>query len=233
MRILVIDNNVDPTSWGARNLVRYASQVPGSTVYTRRGPCDDLPSSVRGFDKIVISGSRTSCLDTYPWVEKLESLVREAIESGTPLLGVCYGHQVLARAVAGRQIVREADQSEFGWTEIQIEAKSALLEGLPKKFFTFSSHFQEVAQVAPGFRRLASSRDCAIQAVELEGKPVFGIQFHPEKSIADAKEVIQERVEKGGASTVLFPHDSEKLYSPEVGQRIFENFFKLVGTSSQ
>jgi GMP synthase (glutamine-hydrolysing) len=227
MKILIIDNNIDLHSWGAKNLGRYAAQVPGSTVITRRGPSDDLPRTIRGFDRIVISGSRTSCLDHFPWVEKLEAQVKEAIDAGIPLLGVCYGHQVIARAVGGQEIVRKAAKSEFGWTKIEQTNTSPLLAGLPKIFYSFSSHFEEVSRLAPGFRHLAKSPDCDIQAVQLEGKPVYGIQFHPEKNLNEAQEILDERVKKGGASTLLSPHDSKKLYNPDVGARIFENFFKL------
>ena len=227
MKVLVIDNNIDPHSWGARNLVRYARQQAGANVYTRRGPSDDLPHSAVGFDRIIISGSRTSCLDHFPWVGRLEEFVRQAVDQGTPVLGVCYGHQVIARAFGGRQIVRRAEKSEFGWTRIEQTNDSRLFQGLPKVFYSFSSHFEEVGSLAPGFRHLARSPDCEIQAVQLEQRPVFGIQFHPEKNLSEAQEILDERVRKGGAKTLLHPKDSEKLYSPDVAERIFSNFFKI------
>ena len=133
----------------------------------RRGPHDDLPTSMRGFDRMVISGSRTSCLDDFPWVGKLEKLIREGVDLGTPVLGVCYGHQVLARAMGdGRKSVRRGSVPEFGWTEIRRTADSPLFTGLPQTFHSFSSHFEEVADLPKGFRKLAESRDCAIQAMQ-------------------------------------------------------------------
>jgi GMP synthase-like glutamine amidotransferase len=228
MKILIVDNNVDRHSWGAENLVRFARKVPGATIHVRRGPSDDLPPlerAVQNYDRLVMSGSRTSCLDHFPWVEKLENLARAFVQADKPVLGVCYGHQVLARAFGGRDIVRKGQKPEFGWTRIETTTQSPLFSGLPKVFYSYSSHFEEVARLAPGFVHLARSQDCGIQAVQLEGKRVFGIQFHPEKNIAEAEEIFKERRTKGAAAELLGDGKSEVLFDPKVGEMIFSNFY--------
>jgi len=228
MNILIIDNNVDRHSWGAENLVRFARKVPGATIQVRRGPSDDLPpieKAVQTFDRLVMSGSRTSCLDHFPWVGKLEDLARAFVHADKPVLGVCYGHQVLARAMGGRDIVRKGERPEFGWTQIETTADTALFEGLPKTFISYSSHFEEVARLAPGFIHLARSKDCGIQAVQLEGKRVFGIQFHPEKNLAEAEEIFKERRAQGAAADLLGERKSDVLFNPKVGEMIFSNFY--------
>jgi GMP synthase (glutamine-hydrolysing) len=229
MNILIIDNNVDKHSWGAENLVRFARKVSGATITVRRGPSDDLPhfqDAVNKYDRLVMSGSRTSCLDHFPWVDKLEALTRAFVQADKPVLGVCYGHQVLARALGGRDIVRKGARPEFGWTKIEQTENSPLFDGLPKAFYSYSSHFEEVARLAPGFIHLGRSADCALQAVQLKGKRVFGIQVHPEKNLAEAEEIFRERRAKGGGAELLGLNEGKKLFDPQVGETIFANFYQ-------
>lgn len=227
MRILIIDNNMDEDSWGASDLRRYAVRHPGTTVYVRRGPHDDLPQDLSRVDKIVLSGSRTSCLEEAPWISRLDALVKKALNENKPLLGVCYGHQVLNRVVGGKELMRVGETPEFGWTKIEQVEDSPLFAGLGKSFYTFSSHFEEVASLPKGMKLLARSKDCAIQACQLENRPVFGIQFHPERDLDGAEKTFADRRKKGTPKVLLHPKDSHKLYDPKVGKTIFDNFFKL------
>lgn len=231
MRVLVVDNNIDRDCWGAQDLARFGSlpslSASGVSIYVRRGPQRDLPNDLRPFDKIILSGSRTSALDNSPWVQDLETLVRRFVDLGRPLLGVCYGHQILARAFGGEDAVRKAVEPEFGWTEIEILEESLLFRGLPRKFHSFSSHFEEVAKLPQNMKRLAKSRACDIQAIQLEGKPVFGIQFHPEKEIEDVEKILKERIEQGTPNKLLHPKESKKYYDPKSSELIFRNFLSL------
>ncbi len=223
MRILVIDNTIDQTSWGSSEISRLAAKAPGSTVYVRRAPHEDLPS-ISKFDKIIVSGSKTSCLEEAPWITKLDEAIKQALNENKALLGVCYGHQALNRVVSGTDKLRRGQEAEFGWTEIETVAESNLLNGLPKKFYTFSAHFEEVAELAKGMRHLARSKDCHIQACQLETRPVYGIQFHPERTLEGAKFTFAERKKLGTPKILLRPNDSEKLFDSTVGEKIFLNF---------
>jgi GMP synthase (glutamine-hydrolysing) len=158
-------------------------------------------------------------------VGRLEELVRAFVQADKPTLGVCYGHQILARAMGGRDIVRRGSTPEFGWTKIAQTAPSPLFKGLPEIFTSFSSHFEEVSRLAPGFIHLAKSDACAIQGVQLQGKRVFGIQFHPEKNIAEAEEVFQSRRSDPKSPPLLGENQSGRLFDPKVGEQIFENFY--------
>lgn len=231
MRILIIDNNIDPQSWGASDLCRFARQVQGGITYVRRAPHDDLPADPSFFDRIVVSGSKTSAMDQSPWVSKLHQFIRQSIDLGKPFLGVCYGHQALACALGGMTSVRKAATPEFGWTRIELtQPDSPLTRDLPRSFYTFSSHYDEVAQLPPGMERIARSEHCEIQACQLQGKPVFGIQFHPEKSLEDAKKVLAERKkskEPKEPKNLFHPNESDQLFDPKLGEALFRNFFQL------
>jgi GMP synthase (glutamine-hydrolysing) len=225
MKVLIIDNNIDPDSWGATPLRRMAALAEGATVYVRRAPHEDLPSSPTAFDRIIVSGSKTSATEDAPWIDSLHRFIRSSVDHGVPFLGVCYGHQMLCRALGGKPAVRRGERAEFGWTKIErTETRSSLLEGIPQTFYSFSAHFDEVASLPQGMRLLARSQACAIQACELEGKPVFGIQFHPEKNADEGEHLLKQRKRYGLPQELLNPGQGKKLFDQEASERIFKNF---------
>ena len=226
MRILIIDNNRDPKSWGAADLRRFTQSLTGATTITRRAPHGDLPESPSAFDRIILSGSATSVMEDAPWISELMDFVKRAVNENKPLLGVCYGHQILNRALGGAERVARAKEAEFGWTKIEVLNESPLLEGVPKTFYSFSAHFDEVKSLAPGMKNLAKSQACSVQACQLGSSPIFGIQFHPEKNLKDAAQTFAERHKVGKPKNLLHEGESEKYYDPKIGEAVFGNFFK-------
>lgn len=224
MKILIIDNHLDPATWGAKDLLRLAKLAENPLVMVRRGPQEDLPESPAAFDRVIVSGSKMSILEDSPWVENLFEFIRKTIDAGVPYLGVCYGYQALVRSLGGKSAVRRSEQPEFGWTRIEVREPSSLLKGLPREFYSFSAHFEEAAKLPPGMKQLAHSDFCEIQACQLEGKPVFGIQFHPEKPAETADRVLQERKKLGDPPILLHPDQTKKLYDPKIGETLFKNF---------
>lgn len=227
MRVLIIDNNIDPDSWGSSDLRRMVRAHAGATLFVRRAPHEDLPLSPLGFDRVVISGSKTSALDDAPWISSLHEFIRSTIHEGIPLLGVCYGHQSLIRALGGKQCVRQAQQAEFGWTKIEILETNPLLQGLGPAFYSFSSHFDEAGTLPEGVKRIARSEACEIQACQVLNRPVFGIQFHPEKDLKGANQTLSYRKKVGAPKQLLHPEQGPELYDPKVGETIFRNFLNL------
>jgi GMP synthase (glutamine-hydrolysing) len=226
MKVLIIDNTLDQESWGARELRRFVTRATDRTAFVRRGPNADLPRSLRGIDRIIISGSRSSCLEKSEWVNELDGLLREAISVGKPTLGVCYGHQALNRAVGGVERLRKAPVGEFGWTEIEVLERAPLFQGLPDRFWSFSSHYEEVCDLPKGMRLLARSADCGVQACRYEDLPIYGIQFHAERNLEEAKRSIANWRKDDRKNIIRHPDRSEKFYDPKVGDTIFANFLK-------
>lgn len=228
MRILIIDNNIDPESWGAASLRRHAHQAAaGATVITRRAPQGDLPESPRAYDRIIVSGSKTSALEDAPWISRLHEFIRQCLRERKPYLGICYGHQSLVRAMTDVKHVRRAAQGEFGWSRIKLLDESVLTRGLPREFHTYSSHYEEVSVLPEGMKNLARSDRCEIQACELVGSPVFGLQFHPEKSLQEARAALTSKKRTAPASDLLHADGSDELYDPRVGELLFRNFLEL------
>jgi len=148
------------------------------------------------------------------------------VQANKPVLGVCFGHQMLLRAYGGKECLRVGARPEFGWTKMRVLENSALFAGVPEKFVSFSSHFEEAFSVPRGFHVLASSSDCAIQAVGLAGKPVYGIQFHPEKTAEEGEMVLTTRKKLGKPKQLLHRGQGKQLYKAQVAEHIFGNFLK-------
>ena len=224
MKVLIIDNTRDRDSWGSSDLRNFVTKSPDRTAFVRRAPEGDLPRSLKGYDRVILSGSRTSCLEEGPWISKLDDLIREAIREAKPLLGVCYGHQALNRSLGGRRLLRRAELGEFGWTQIEIVERAPLFEGIADRFWSFSSHYEEVTELPKGMRLLAKSAACPIQACRLEDLPVYGIQFHPEKDLPSTVKSIEGWKKDDRRDRISREKDGAKLFDPAVGEKIFGNF---------
>lgn len=142
---------------------------------------------------------------SHPWdqykPEELEGVVEVIRKAAQPILGVCGGHQLIASALGAPVALMarlepgegyEGAKRERGYFSVEtietMEAvetgkeneRSKLFKGLPSRITVWHSHFDEVKQLPPGFRRTAFNETCAIQAMQHEERPIFGVQFHPE-----------------------------------------------------
>ncbi|MEO8377445.1 MAG: glutamine-hydrolyzing GMP synthase, partial [Candidatus Sumerlaeota bacterium] len=97
---------------------------------------------------------------------------------GVPVLGICYGMQLLSRGGGGT--VARSDEREYGLAELRIRAKSPLVEGVPATSHVWMSHGDKVEKLPPEYRMIANSANCPFAAMAHKSKPFFGIQFHPE-----------------------------------------------------
>jgi GMP synthase (glutamine-hydrolysing) len=100
------------------------------------------------------------------------------LELGVPVMGICYGMQLLVHTLGGH--VEEAQVGEFGRSELHVSEPGVLLAGLPREQTCWMSHRDTVYEPPPGFTALASSTGSPVAAVEDEARGIYGIQFHPE-----------------------------------------------------
>jgi GMP synthase (glutamine-hydrolysing) len=100
------------------------------------------------------------------------------LELGIPVLGICYGMQLLVHSLGGR--VEQAEVGEFGRSELTVTHPGVLLAGLPSEQACWMSHRDTVYEAPPGFAALASSTASPVAAVEAPERGIYGIQFHPE-----------------------------------------------------
>ncbi|GIW72336.1 MAG: GMP synthase [glutamine-hydrolyzing] [Planctomycetota bacterium] len=129
----------------------------------------------RGARGIVLSGGPASCYE--PGAPTLDP---EIFRLGVPVLGICYGMQLMTRALGGE--VRHSPEHEYGRTPIQIERRDPLFDGVPSRTTVWMSHGDRVMAIAAGFVPLARTAGCPVAAVRHQSLPLYGLQFHPEVS---------------------------------------------------
>ena len=187
IRIAILDNAVNPRVYTPiDHWARYLDS-PWVAFAAREGR---LPALEAGFTHVIITGSEASILDREPWAEKEAEFVGEAHRRGLALLGSCWGHQLLAYALEGPRAVRRCSRPEIGWIEIERRTDSGLL-GPRGKAYSFSLHFDEVADGSGRFEVLASTPACPVQAMSLPGGRVWGMQIHPEIDPLSARRLLE------------------------------------------
>lgn len=194
------------------------------------GTGDELPSEPERFDSIILSGSEESILRDSPWIDRQMEFVRKAAEREIPVLGVCFGHQLIARALYGRKTVGKCREHEIGWLDVTLSGpgeNDPLFRDIPGKFHLFHSHFDEVLPVSEDIMILAGSEKCRVQAMRIWDTHVYGIQFHPEISLADGIRHLSE-------IKPLFPHLMDdidqalrKPVDSGVSGKLLANFYKF------
>jgi GMP synthase (glutamine-hydrolysing) len=107
-----------------------------------------------------------------------------------PILGICAGHQYMARFFGG--MAKPAEKPEFGKIQLTILKEDKIFKGVPKKSIVWESHNDEVSKLPKDFELLASSENCEIQAMKHKNKPFYGLQFHPEVEHTEYGELIFE-----------------------------------------
>jgi GMP synthase-like glutamine amidotransferase len=145
---------------------------------------DSVPDDLDDVDGIVsCGGPQHAHDDSIPWLEPQMQRMREAHAAGIPIIGLCLGAQILARALGGKvERMAGADSIEFGFTEVKLNPigrEDILHAGLAWNSMMFQHHRDHVSQLPPGARLLASSAKCKTQTWAL-GLRTYGFQYHPE-----------------------------------------------------
>ncbi len=123
---------------------------------------------------ILLTGGPNSCYE-----EGAPAYSKELFEMGIPVLGLCYGAQLMQHVMGGR--VERANVREYGKTKVIIDkADSKIFANISSSTICWMSHFDYISQVAPEFEISAHTADCPVAAFENAKKNLYGIQFHPE-----------------------------------------------------
>jgi GMP synthase (glutamine-hydrolysing) len=221
MTTLVLDNFID------KKYSKYFSRYFQDDLKIFDASNMQFPEELDKQDHIILSGSEDSILNERDYIDKEMEFVRTAIEHKIPTLGICFGHQLIARALLGLEGVRKAKRPELGWKKVTFTKDTSLVEGIEKEFNIFNSHFDEVCNLSDDFEVLAVSDMSEVQAFQINGAPVWGIQFHPEIDVESGKEFIADL-------KVLFPHLSQEMdeaildvNDSGISEELFSNFYKL------
>lgn len=122
---------------------------------------------------IILTGGPNSCYE-----EDSPTCSKELFELGIPVLGLCYGAQLMQHVLGGR--VARADVREYGKSLLTVDTNSVIFNGVDKESTCWMSHFDTIFDVADGFKITATTKDCPVAAYENSQQDLYGIQFHPE-----------------------------------------------------
>ena len=137
---------------------------------------------VRDFDGFIISGSRSSVNDSKSWIIPLLNLIRRIIQKEVPLVGLCFGHQAIAKALGG-QVFKSKTGWNIGCVPVDLTAAGKSFLNVAQQPFLYAFHQDNVAVLPDDARLLGSTNVCKNFIVEFK-KGVIGFQGHPEFDVA-------------------------------------------------
>ncbi|MFO7768407.1 MAG: glutamine-hydrolyzing GMP synthase [bacterium] len=150
-----------------------ANRIRRLGVYSEILPPDAREEDLEGAVGIILSGGPSSVYDA-----SQPPFNAELFEQEVPMLGLCYGHQLLAQQMGG-QVVR-GEVREYGAAAMEVEKGGGLLEGLEDREQVWMSHGDQVVELPEGFQVLGRTRDCPVAAMGDPDRRRYGLQFHPE-----------------------------------------------------
>ncbi len=166
--VLVLD-------FGAQYSQLIARRVRELNVYCEIVPYDAPWSELarREPQALILSGGPESTL--VPEAPRMDPAI---VKSGVPLLGICYGMQLIARE-AGAELVK-LDRAEYGPAMVRVAGENPLFAGVPHESRAWMSHGDSVVKLPAGFVETASTERCRVAAMADDGRKIYGVQFHPE-----------------------------------------------------
>jgi GMP synthase-like glutamine amidotransferase len=177
MRTLIIDNYL-PNSPQIENLYNVVKDVTVHTVEVRDYSTISPGEEFQLHDVIVLSGSQRKLAEP-GGIEQYTHEVDFIRNTQKPLLGICFGQQLLAMAF-GAEVMDMGKMLE-GFYMVQRISNDEIFEGLQEKFLVCESHREMVVDVPFDFELLANSLNCPIEVIKHGKLPVYGVQFHPER----------------------------------------------------
>jgi len=165
-KILILD-------FGGQYAHLIANRIRRLGVYSEIKDGDVDRDELSGYKGIILSGGPASVrgddsLKCDPWV----------FELGVPVLGICYGHQLMAHSLGGR--VDKGNVREYGHAKVRFDENEGIFDGLEEEENVWMSHFDQVVDVPPGFDVVGTTEDCPVAAMADYESNFYGIQFHPE-----------------------------------------------------
>lgn len=174
----------------------------------------------------IAGGSHYSPLDDFPERREAIDLVHKITSEDLPFLGVCFGFELLVHTLGGT-IVHDPVRAEFGTNEITLTPKGEhdpLFSGLPRRFWVQHGHECLADSLPPTVISLAQNSTAPYQAVRMNGKRVWGVQFHPELSRDDMHHRMDLYAGTEIAETYFGAERRQHVKESPYAQRVLENF---------
>jgi len=189
---------------------------------------DPLPDPA-GACGAVVTGSSAMVTDEHPWSLRARDWLPRAVEAGIPLLGICYGHQLLAQALGGVGGWSPAGR-EIGTFEVELlpaARRDPLLAGLENPLLVQACHSQSVLELPPGAAHLCRNAHTPYQGFSL-GERAWGFQFHPEFDADVVRGYLLDRREDCEAEGIDVDRRMAEARDDEAAGRILERFGRFV-----
>ncbi|MCP4231206.1 MAG: hypothetical protein GY771_13795 [bacterium] len=155
------------------------------TVVDRNECCNLL--SMNDIECVILTGSEHSIFEEEGWVDDQLRLVGKCVDEKIPLLGICFGHQLIIRYFYGKDALKRRRKPEVGWFPVTLQPHP-IFTGLPEVITPYLFHFDEaVTGKIPDFETIASSELCLCHAIVHRELPYVGVQFHPEINEDDGR----------------------------------------------
>ena len=181
------------------------------------------------YSGIILTGSHATIMDREEWSERTAAWIPKVLEKKIPLLGICYGHQLIAHAMGGL-VDNNPRGSEFGTMEITLTeaAKTDLLfENLPSKMVVHTGHSQSIVKLPQGAKILASSEMDPNTAFFLPPS-AWGVQFHPEYNSKIISGYVKEAAGELKADGQNSKKIAEKIRSAPNASTILKTFASII-----
>ncbi len=147
----------------------------------------ELPDSPRACDGWVITGSKFGVYEGHPWIAQLEEFLRQAYAEGVPIVGICFGHQILAQALSGK-----VEKFTGGWDVGKTAYRIENAEGGEDELKMHAWHQDQVTELPEGARVIGSTPFCKYAALAYDNKALT-IQPHPEFAEGYVRDLIESR----------------------------------------
>jgi len=176
-------------------------------------------------DGAVLTGSQSSVYWDDAWIDATREWTAAAVDRDLPILGVCFGHQLLADALGGA--VESMGEYEIGYRPVTRVADDRLLAGLPAEFTVFTTHSDAVTSLPAGAELLAEN-DYGVHAFRRGN--AYGVQFHPEYDVPTAERVTKRKddLDPDRMAAALDGITPENYAAACEAKRLFENFRSIV-----
>ncbi len=169
----IADEKVLVLDFGAQYAQLIARRVREHQCYCEILPCTVDPARLAGAKGIILTGGPASV-----YAEHAPKCDPKVFELGIPVLGICYGMQLMMHELGGSVVA--ADRREYGHALLEIAAGGDFFHGIPGQTPVWMSHGDSVTAAGPGFDVMATTANTPLAAVRNVGRKLYGIQFHPE-----------------------------------------------------
>jgi GMP synthase-like glutamine amidotransferase len=180
---------------------------------------------LKAYSHLIISGSGLSTVEGSKHEEQFMDILSHFVSRDKAVLGICYGHQLLAKYLGGRQRVGKSKQPQFGFRRITI-GNNALFKDMSDTF-SMVAHFDEVTGLEDDYEITARDNEGVIQGFQYKGTRIWGVQFHPEYDYFGGLASWERKIRNNPEWIKYFQNEVPSYRSTNDNGKVFSNFIKL------